>query len=67
MRVLQGLARPGTQAAWARIVRALLGPQGPEVVERLAVFPVIADALDSGDLSRLDPLPPSSASSRWKC
>jgi hypothetical protein len=39
-------------------VRALLGPQGPEVVERLAVFPVIADALDSGDLSRLDPLPP---------
>jgi len=56
--VLQALAQPEMREAWSRILRGLLETQHPEVAERMAYLRPVADVLESGDPSRLNPLPP---------
>ena len=46
------------KSGWPRVARSLSKTQPPEVSERLEFFRPVAEILQSGDLSRLDPLPP---------
>jgi len=51
-------AQPEMKSAWPRVMKSLAEGQPPEVVERLEFFRPVAEILETGDLSKLDPLPP---------
>ena len=52
------LAFPDMKPHWPRVLSSLSKNQPPEVVERLEFFRPVAEILETGDRSRLDPLPP---------
>lgn len=56
--VLLGLTSAGMKSAWPRVLKGLSAGQPPDVVERLEFFRPVAEILETGDLSKLDPLPP---------
>ena len=56
--VLAQFARPKMKSSWPRALGSLSRTQPLEVVQRLAFFRPVAEILQSGDLSKLDPLPP---------
>ena len=56
--VVRALCQPVMRPHWSRITRALCQNQPPEVAERLQFLLPVCDVLDSGDRSKLDPLPP---------
>jgi tetratricopeptide (TPR) repeat protein len=57
--VLGGLASPEMRASWPRIYRALLQGQPADVGDKLQYLRPVCEVLESGDPSRLDPLPPA--------
>ncbi len=56
--VLLRLASSATKSGWPRVVSSVSKTQPAEVIERLEFFRPAAEILQTGDLSRLDPLPP---------
>jgi len=56
--VLLKLASSAMKSRWPRVLSTLSKNQPPEVVERLEFFRPVAEILETGDRSRLDPLPP---------
>jgi len=56
--VLLRLALGGMESGWPRVWTCLREGQPPEVIERLEFFRPVAEILQTGDRSRLDPLPP---------
>jgi hypothetical protein len=57
--VLVGLASTEMRGSWPRIYRALLHGQPPDVGDKLRPLLPVCEVLETGDLSRLDPLPPA--------
>jgi hypothetical protein len=56
--LLRQLASPAMKAHWPRVWRCFAEAQPPEVAERLEFFRPVAEILETGDRSRLDPLTP---------
>lgn len=56
--LLQRLALRSMTPYWPRVLRELAKNLGPDTVQRLEVFKPVADILETGDMSKLDPLPP---------
>ncbi|MBI3920049.1 MAG: hypothetical protein HY318_01430, partial [Armatimonadetes bacterium] len=48
----------GIRGAWLYAFHALTKDQPEEVIRQLEPLPVVAEVLESGDMSRFDPLPP---------
>ncbi|MFA6107625.1 MAG: tetratricopeptide repeat protein [Candidatus Latescibacterota bacterium] len=56
--VLRALRTPAMQAHWPGICRALCEGQPPAVAEQLQFLLPVCEVLETGDRSKLDPLPP---------
>jgi hypothetical protein len=56
--LLLRLATPSLSPDWPRIFHGLCEDLPPEAAERLEFFRPVAEVLETGDVSRLDPLPP---------
>ena len=56
--VLRDLTGPELRSAWPRLCRGLLDGQPPEVYEKLQFLLPICTILETGDMTKLDPLPP---------
>ena len=54
----QALAQPEMRDGWPRILRSLLSVQTEEVAERLRFLLPVAEVLETGDPTKLNPLPP---------
>jgi tetratricopeptide (TPR) repeat protein len=57
--VLGALASPEMRGSWPQIYRALLQGQPPDVGDKLRPLLPVCEVLETGDLSRLDPLAPA--------
>ena len=56
--ICRALAVPELREAWPHVLRSILEAQPSEVAERLEFVRPIADALETGEVGSLDPLPP---------
>ncbi len=56
--VIQALREPGMRTQWPRVCRRLIENQSSEVAEKLQFLAPVCEVLETGDRSKLDPLPP---------
>jgi hypothetical protein len=56
--LLRVLAEPGKKDLWLAVLRSLLAQLPADVSPSIGFFRPVADVLESGDITRLDPLPP---------
>jgi tetratricopeptide (TPR) repeat protein len=57
--ILSGVAGPDMRASWPRVYRALLEGQPLDVHDKLQFLEPVREVLETGDVSRLDPLEPA--------
>lgn len=56
--VIHALREPGMRTRWPRVCRRLIENQPSEVAEKLQFLAPVCEVLETGDRSKLDPLPP---------